>query len=298
MRRFSNSDPERCEVVLAIIKARLNEEFAGDYEGIDVLRQSLGGCVAELLVGKARPFARTWLKEWADEPDSYGETSEAVVMLLRGEFFFRYRPDANKEMCLMCDRAQEGLTIILSAASKISGEAYAVLTSDSPEAERQAASKRYAAAEKIIHQASNQLYFGSGAYAKNTEGVGLPDATAMKRFMTDYSEILAMLAASREPATHHHFIEVYEFLIPGDPVAVFEALNAILHGRAKEEGYHYETLGTAAIVRIIRRYIADHRVIFEDEGRRAKLVGILQLFSEVGWPDALQLLYELPDLLR
>jgi hypothetical protein len=49
---------------------------------------------------------------------------------------------------------------------------------------------------------------------------------------------------------------------------------------------------------MITRYIADHRSIFEDNERRAALVEILRLFSEVGWSEALRLLYDLPDLLR
>jgi hypothetical protein len=32
--------------------------------------------------------------------------------------------------------------------------------------------------------------------------------------------------------------------------------------------------------------------------RRQKLVEVLELFSSAGWPDALRLLFELPDLLR
>ena len=35
-----------------------------------------------------------------------------------------------------------------------------------------------------------------------------------------------------------------------------------------------------------------------DDTRRAALVEILRLFSDVGWSDALKLLYDLPDLLR
>jgi hypothetical protein len=52
------------------------------------------------------------------------------------------------------------------------------------------------------------------------------------------------------------------------------------------------------IVRVITRYIADYRSIFEDDARRARLIEILRLFSDVGWPDALRLLYEIPELLR
>ena len=79
---------------------------------------------------------------------------------------------------------------------------------------------------------------------------------------------------------------------------MFEAIHDILLGRGEEEGYHHESLGNTAVVGIVQGYIADYRSIFDDEGRRARLVAILQLFSEVGWTDALKLLYDLPDLLR
>ena len=49
---------------------------------------------------------------------------------------------------------------------------------------------------------------------------------------------------------------------------------------------------------LVRVYLADYRSIFEDPDRRARLVTVLETFSAVGWPDALKLLYELPDLLR
>ncbi|MNG26923.1 hypothetical protein D3C84_1119720 [compost metagenome] len=91
---------------------------------------------------------------------------------------------------------------------------------------------------------------------------------------------------------------MYGFLIPGNPVAVFEAIHAILLGRGEEEGYQYESLGNTAVVEILQRYIADYRLIFDDEGRRHRLVEILKVFSEVGWTDAMKLLYDLPDLLR
>ena len=74
--------------------------------------------------------------------------------------------------------------------------------------------------------------------------------------------------------------------------------DALLTGPAAREGYHHESLAAPVIVRMITRYIADHRSIFEDDTRRAALVEILRLFSDVGWSDALKLLYELPELLR
>jgi hypothetical protein len=299
MRRFSNSDPERCETVLAIVKERVKDDLANDQNGRNFLHESLGDWAAQLFAGQGRALARTWLEEWASDPMRYGDLLDSFTSSLRGTFFERYGSGAGVEACALCDRAQEGIALILTKATAISAEARAVLASDADEADKQLAQKRYGGAEKVIHHAMNQLYFGSGAYAGNgKDRPGLPDSAAMVRFLTDYVHILTLLARSREPATLHRLIELYEFLIPCDPVAVFEAIHAILLGRGVEEGYHYESLGNTAVVRILQRYIADYRAIFEDDGRRANLVAILQLFSEAGWPEALKLLYDLPDLLR
>lgn len=299
MRHLSHSEPECCEAVLSIVKERLDGDLAGEHAGRDLLQPSLGGWTVQLFVGQGRALTRTWLEEWAVDPERYGDLLDSFASALREVFFLRYRPEAEAEACAMCDRAQESLALILTHATTISADAYSVLASDAAEADKQVAGKRYRAAEKVIHHAMSQLYFGSGSCAGNREREpGLPDAAAMARFLTDYANILALLASSREPATLHHLIELYEFLIPGDPVSVFDAVYAILLGRGQEEGYHYENLGNTAVVRIVQSYIADYRGIFEDEGRRAKLVAILQLFAEVGWTDALKLLYDLPDLLR
>ena len=79
---------------------------------------------------------------------------------------------------------------------------------------------------------------------------------------------------------------------------MFDIVHEVLLGPAAREGYHHESLANSVVVRMIRRYIADHRSIFDDPARRARLVAILAVFSDVGWPDALKLMYDLPDLLR
>jgi hypothetical protein len=299
MRRFSHAEPERCEAILTIAKERLEGDLAHDGEGRDYLQESLGGWVAQLYAGQGRKLLRSWLEQWAAEPQRYATLLNAFSSQLRGAFFHRYALEADPKAQQMCDRAQQGFEIILTPALAMSEQSYAVLMSDAGESEKQQASDRYSAAERVIHHAMNQLYFGAGANGEDREtSVGLPDAAAMAHFLSDYGDILALLATAREPSTLHHLVELYAFLIPGDPIAVFEAIHAILLGRGEEEGYHHESLANTAIVKIIKRYIADYRAIFEDEGRRPKLVAILQLFSDVGWTEALRLLYDLPDLLR
>lgn len=296
---FSRTDPERCEAVLSIVKARLFQDLDCDPQRDHWLLESIGGWAADFYVGQGRTLARAWLEEWAVDPIRFGTLLDCFTSSLRWAFFLRYRTESNADELATCSRAQGGLAIILGSTTSISTEAYEVWISDANEADKQAAQQRYLAAEKVINHAMNQLYFGSGAHASNEESrPGLPDNAAKTRFLTDYADELAQLASSREPATLHHLIELYEFLIPSDPVRVFEAIHAILLGRGEEQGYHHESLAISVVVRIVQLYIADHRGIFEDGGRRARLVSILQLFSEAGWTEALKLLYDLPDLLR
>jgi hypothetical protein len=298
LRRFSHAEPERCERIITIVKDRLGE-FAGEEGERARLQQCLGSWAAQLHAGQGRPLLRAWLGEWAADPEQFQDALNAYTSSLRATFFGRYAPKAKAGENESCDRAQEGLEAILRRALEVSSKAYEILASEAPEEEKQAAGKKYRAAEHVIHHAMNQLYFGAGAGAEDEEdGPGLNKAEDKARFLTDYADILGLLQQSREPAALHKLIELYEHLIPGDPVAVFTGIHSILMGRGAEQNYHFEILGSTAVVKVVKRYIADHRGIFEDSARRAMLVEILQLFSEVGWTDSLKLLYDLPDLLR
>lgn len=304
--RFGQSDPMRCEALLTSVKNRLSTDQLTVDGDRNCVAEALGQWVANLFVGQGRPMTKAWLEEFAADPIRYSAALRMFVGMLRTHLFARYRSGATEEALCICDRSQEGLQIVLTQMTQTAAEARSTLVSNTNVVARDEAIKRYRAAGMLVEVAVNQLYFGSGAYAtqqaqqtsQEEDPPGLLDVTAKAQFLVDYAETLAMLASSQEPSTLHHLIELYEYLIPGNPALVFESIYQILLGRGREEGYHFESLGNAAVVRVVQRYIADHRNIFDDEGRRARLVEILRLFSEGGWAEALKLLYELPDLLR
>ncbi len=300
LRKFTWQDPDHCEAIVEIVRARLPIVPVDPSSSRDGVQSALGGFVAQLWARQGRPAARVWLEAWSADPITYGNLLDSYSSQLRGAFFHRYDGSKEDDASAMTDRAQEGLDMILSAATRVSAEHYAIAMDESAGADdRKAAGQAYQMAERVTHHAMNQLYFGSGAHAnEQNPALGLPTHAAMARFLTDYAAILELLAVSGYPATVHHLIELYEYLIPGAPSAVFDAIHSVLLGSAAREGYHHESLGNSAVVRLIRRYIADYRSIFEDQARRTHLVEILQLFSDVGWAEALKLLYDLPDLLR
>jgi hypothetical protein len=292
-------DVEKCKAIIEIVRARREAVERDDKPGRDKVAEQLGGLTAQLWCWQEEAVALEWLKAWAGDPAAHREYFTSFLSMLRGAFFARYA-DGQERDASLADRSQQAAMVILEACSAAADASHAAVMGETVEgAEREAAIANYKAAESVIGHLMNQIYFGSGAHANNREAkVGLTSPDTILRFLGDYRPMLALLATSHEPSTHHHLIELYEFLIPGDPAGVFDALHALLTGPAAREGYHHESLAAPVIVRMITRYIADHRSIFEDNMRRAALVEILRLFSDVGWSDALKLLYELPDLLR
>ena len=297
--RTTWQDVEKCKAIIEIVRARREAIERDDEPGRDKVAEALGRLTAQLWCWQEEQAALEWLTAWAGGPAAHREYLTSFLSMLRGAFFTRYASGEERDAGLS-DRSQRASMIILEACSAASASSHAAVTQEQVEGdEREAAIATYRAAESIIGHLMNQLYFGSGAHADNREAaVGLMSADTMRRFLDDYRPMLTLLAASHEPSTHHHLAELYEFLIPGDPPGVFDALHALLTGSAEREGYHHESLAAPVIVRMVTRYIADHRSIFEDDTRRAALVKILRLFADVGWSDALKLLYDLPDLLR
>ncbi|MCA3199036.1 hypothetical protein, partial [Cupriavidus sp.] len=302
LKRFGESDAERCEAVLATVNDRIEQEWQEGELQLGHLPEVLGGWACELYVHDGRASAGQWLQEWSGKPLRYQSLLTSFLSMLRGLLFQRYQNEPTDKQLEVTDRAQKSVARILERALTVAAEDHATYVSAADASVKEAVVPRYKAASIVISHAMNQFYFGSGAYqgveGQEREPIGLATTTAKTRFLQDYAQILNGFARSTEPETLHHLIELYEFLIPGDPVRVFDSVHEILLGSGRTSGYQFEDLGSAAVVKVVTRYIADHRSIFDDESRRARLVAVLRLFSEAGWPDALRLLYDLPELLR
>jgi hypothetical protein len=148
---------------------------------------------------------------------------------------------------------------------------------------------------------SRELYFGSGAHQQSAAGADRAEAVApgvLERFLAEFREVLAELASVRHPAVTHHLLELLEALIPADPAEVFALVSLVTEGGVKV-GYQFESLGEALLVRLVRRYLADHRDIFSERPEfRVALMDHLNSFAVLGWPEARRLAYDLPGLLR
>jgi hypothetical protein len=152
-----------------------------------------------------------------------------------------------------------------------------------------------------LEHACNQIYFGSGAFehkAAGDERIGLEGVVAKKLFLKEYAPLLDRLAQTGVPSVVHNLLELYGHVADADPGTVFDRIAAMLVGPAADQGYQFESMASEELVKLVRRYLADYRAEFEDSSRREYLVKTLEVFAKAGSPDAMRLLYDLPDLLR
>jgi hypothetical protein len=302
LQQLAGADSDRCERLLSTVLDRQPESIVGaEKRERDNVEEAAGNLVAWLHVKAANQRAWTRFLTWTTNLVRGDPYLWTMLSSLRGVFVFGYEDGAEPESIAMRDRARGVLSAVVTSTAVAIGTAESFLRDkNGSDAERKLMEALYIAAERLLDQCCNQLYFASGAFRSSNEdeASGLVTVLAKQKFLIDYGSILDQIGRNGAARTVHHLIELYAHLADAAPDAIFDHIATILVGPAVKDSYHFEALGADALVGLVRRYLADYRAVFEDQQRRSRLVAVLELFSSVGWPDALKLLYELPDLLR
>jgi hypothetical protein len=162
------------------------------------------------------------------------------------------------------------------------------------------ATEAWAAAARLADAVGDQLYFASGVFQER-QGQAPDDRHAdRERRLRLYHEaypVLEQLSAMGLPQLAHRLIEMLAGCTHADPSGVFQLIaNAIRSGG--RYGYQYESMAASQTAKLIRRYLAEHRELFDDNHHAQQLIDILELFVAAGWPEALRLVYGLDDVYR
>jgi hypothetical protein len=59
-----------------------------------------------------------------------------------------------------------------------------------------------------------------------------------------------------------------------------------------------DSLALGEAVQLVESLLADHRAQIQDDASIKNLVELLDCFAEVGWPEALQLVWRLDEIYR
>ena len=132
----------------------------------------------------------------------------------------------------------------------------------------------------------------------NDARTGIVSIEAKREFLGEVAPILTRVTDVGSPQTIHYLIDLLNFLMDANAAAVFDLTARALLGSGQRQGYQFKSLGADQVVKMIGRFLADHRGLFDDPARRQTLVKCLDAFIEAGWPSARRLLYRLPELLQ
>jgi hypothetical protein len=151
---------------------------------------------------------------------------------------------------------------------------------------------------QIVDSVAGELYFATGAFDESQNKPVKTTPEQRERLYREAGDILDTIATVSYPPITHHALETLEAFIPYDPRGVFLRIGTTIKA-GQAGGYQTDTLAASLFVRLIERYLAEHRTLLqEDEECRQLLIEILDIFVEVGWPDARRLTYGLQDIFR
>jgi hypothetical protein len=118
------------------------------------------------------------------------------------------------------------------------------------------------------------------------------------RFLREGAPLLDTLLTISLANVIHAVLETLQQLVQCDPGPVLLRILTAF-GSGQEGAYQFESHGLDVIVKLVRRYLADHRPLLQTERiHRNAIVEILDVFVRVGWPAAMELTFRLDEVFR
>ncbi len=153
---------------------------------------------------------------------------------------------------------------------------------------------------ELLDTAASELRFASECCQEKEARTGSenasPRALERQRFWQESQLTLDSLESFGVVHAVHHLVEFLESYIDVAPEQVFVRLGRIIIA-AEQGGYHLESIAANLVVKIVERYLAQYRHIFQSSNEcRRLIVHILDIF--VGWPNARRLAFRLEELYR
>lgn len=147
---------------------------------------------------------------------------------------------------------------------------------------------------RVLDGVGRNIYMASGAH----KGDEAPSPEVLRRLYIESGEVITALADVGLPHLSYRLMQALEVLIPIDPRGVFGHVARVVLG-GRKGAYEYDPMAEDLLIRIVRRYLADHREIFQsDEEAQEHLIGVLDTFLAAGSEDARQLIYGLDQIFR
>ena len=261
-----------------------------------------GQIAAELWVNLEHEIALKWIRHWLTDVAGNQSYLGSILSCIQSSLLDCYLPDQTS--CLEHRRRAHGLLdLIIDAASEDRKSALSKYNDPNiSEDEKTDIAGLYRAGSFLLERACQPFHsrFSPNRINQNQNVAcsEILEKQVLKKVLGDYEITLRKLGETGDASTLYQLTEIYEGLAVGNPELVFELVVDCLIGRGTKERYHQEQLGLDSVIRLVHLYLVNYRSMFEEGEYYERLMGVLALFANAGWPKALKLLYELPDIVR
>lgn len=295
--RTIHADPERVEGLAFTLYER---DFNREEEPTKSLNKEIGSIFALLWITHGRDKPWRILQTWIADPHTFEAELSQAIAISRGTLVLKYQKKtaedseitqrSHKFCSLAVNTMAYGLERYLDEVQQRTARQQSLTDTEKEHGTLYA---------NILDHLCDEIYYGMGAF-QSSEGDASPLKTdeAKRDFLSDMKPMLTRIADVGTPATIHHLIELLDYLVPADPIEVFNLIAHALLNAGRLHGYQFESMGADRFVEIVGHYLADYRDLFSDKQHQQKLTACLDIFLEAGWPAARRLLYRLPELLQ
>jgi hypothetical protein len=293
--RLAGIYPDRIADLIAIILNRITEG-----PGAKEVRRSAYAILTGLGVWRGNEKGQRIVMDLATDPIKDTDAVNHILHQIQGALITGPTTPTDPEEDAIRQRAFELVSTILRAARRHFDIIQKQLENQSFALWPKSEQEKIQSLAVIISNVGRELYFASGAFRdKKAEKQNLESPSEqIARFYSEAGPLLDSLSDVGLPELTHHLLETLEFLIPLDPIGIFLRVGKVVLG-GKKCGYEYESLAVDLMVRLIQRYLADHREIFRENAEcRRSLMETLDIFVNVGWPKARRLTYRLEEIFR
>ncbi|ECT6332142.1 ATP-binding protein [Salmonella enterica subsp. enterica serovar Cerro] len=285
IRRLLHVDPSRTFSLIQKLLGRFND----DPERQKRIRKIVSSDLTILWGVHETRDAYDILQSWANVPTIYSDELNQVLFTLREGFVLGLTGQAAPEDIKIRQRALDIAYNIIDAAGIKLEECYRQTNLTDADKENV---KRCA---EVIDRACSQLRFA--CEGKHNSDEPPLKHKGLKQFLNETERHLKRIGDCGTPHTIYYLLELLETLVPVSPEKCFDLLaNALYHSR--KLGFQNEKLGMDQLVKMMGIFLADYKIIFDDQNRRTRLINSLDIFMEAGWPAARRLLYRLPELIQ
>jgi hypothetical protein len=264
--------------------------------GAQKVRRSCVQLLTDLYIWRGDERAREFLEQNVlRELDRRGEEAREIPLRTRDA---QTHGGPGAEQTAVRARAFLLLSALLDVAVPTYEQAAAALAGRQAADESDPDLQRARAVAQLIDTIAAEVFFASGAFDERQSGERRVSREQRERFASEATDVLDKLADVPIPQVVHQVLETLEVLIDIDPGTVFRRIVRVIR-TGEPAGYQFDSLAADLFVRLIERYLAEHRTLLQrDVEARTQLVEILDVFVRAGWPQARRLTYGLHELFR